>query len=254
MSQQRDSAYGTYSAYEAMGAFIRVKLSSTSNKVVAIAGANEVGIGITQAAAGANEQVTVKEWSAPGTFKVTLSGATARNALLYPTAAGKFDDAQAGASGDALGYGLETGSGTGAVIEMVPCVPSIEAGAAMVTPTQDTLTNSTGGTNSGTTILAATATQTQASITSALLGGTHGGTVALNKQRVVESSAGAAADAAGNLKKILLQMAAVKTDVASVVTNTNNNFSDVNGQLNKIKVDIAAIIAALKAAGLMKSA
>lgn len=115
MSQQNDNGIKTFRAGVAIGQFVRVKLVSG---VLQIAGAGEVGIGITQAEAfAANDPIAVKLWSAPGTFKMIASAAITSGAEVKPMASGKCDDSGTDLS---LGVALEAASANGDIIEVVP--------------------------------------------------------------------------------------------------------------------------------------
>jgi hypothetical protein len=102
-------------AYEAIALGIRVKLHTVANQV-AVSGADEATIGVSLAAAGAGEQVAIALLGGR-THKVCASGAVAVNTAIYPTAAGKVDDAGAGSGSAAIGYSLEAALATGDLIE-----------------------------------------------------------------------------------------------------------------------------------------
>lgn len=68
----------------------RIKISSGQADV---AGATDAAIGVARHAAAAGETVTVKLFSAPGTFVCRANAAITAGAQLYPTANGNVDDA-----------------------------------------------------------------------------------------------------------------------------------------------------------------
>ncbi|MBN9691313.1 MAG: DUF2190 family protein [Verrucomicrobia bacterium] len=67
----------------------RIKISSGQADIAAATDA-AIGVAIHDAASGG--VVTVKLWSAPGTFICRASAPIAAGAQLYPTAAGEVDD------------------------------------------------------------------------------------------------------------------------------------------------------------------
>jgi hypothetical protein len=69
----------------------RVKVSSAG--LADVAGATDLAVGVATTAAASGGTVTVKLWSAPGTFVCVASAGIAAGAQLYPTASGKVDDA-----------------------------------------------------------------------------------------------------------------------------------------------------------------
>ena len=91
---ENTTGYMAFTAGEALEAHRRVKISAAT---VVYADADAVGIGVTQHACANAGLVTVKLWSAPGTFMVEASAAIAAGAALLATADGKVDDGDAGA-------------------------------------------------------------------------------------------------------------------------------------------------------------
>ncbi len=102
-----------YKAFPAANAIVegqRVKIVAGEADV---AGATDPAIGVAQHAAAAGESVTVKLFSAAGTFVMRAGGPITAGAQLYPVASGNVDDAgttalglvaleAAGASGDLI--------------------------------------------------------------------------------------------------------------------------------------------------------
>lgn len=141
MSQQYDYSFRTFNAgAAALQPYVRVKLGTTANTVV-VAGAGENCIGVTQKYAAALAPVTVKlVEGGEGTFKITASGPIAANAALYPTAAGKVDDA---GGGTPQFTAAEAATGDESIIECykrIPTAPSGVGAGGAVTPTQAALT------------------------------------------------------------------------------------------------------------------
>ena len=146
-------------------AYCRAKLDT--GKAV-LAGAGEDSIGIFCETVDADDYASVKLWSAPGTFRVLSAGAISAEAAVYGAAAGEIDDTVAG---EKLGTALEAASGSGEAIEILPSTAaSLMALQSLISDptvasamTQDTLTDSTGGTPA--TTLAAPTAQTQDTLT-----------------------------------------------------------------------------------------
>jgi len=107
----------TFSAEEAIGDNIRVKLGTASQQVL-IAGADEIEIGVTDGAAAINMPVKVR-FKTAGTVRCTASAAVTTNTSIYATAAGKVDDSGAGSGSSAIGVALEAALATGDVIECI---------------------------------------------------------------------------------------------------------------------------------------
>lgn len=130
MSQQTESQFISLRAASALEAWRRVKLDS--NGYAAYAGANEPAIGITQRKAAADEQVSVRLFNGPGTFKMVASAAIAQFATVFGTANGKIDDpAGAGDVGGGCGIALEAATADGDVIEVLPLPSSLGVKMAM---------------------------------------------------------------------------------------------------------------------------
>lgn len=105
----------SYVAAEAIGAHIRVKKSGILDTIV-IAGAGEASIGVTIANVASGDPVTVRLFNSFGSAFLKASAAIAKNALVYPTAAGKIDDAGTGAP---LGYAEDAATADNDVIEVL---------------------------------------------------------------------------------------------------------------------------------------
>jgi hypothetical protein len=106
----------TYVASEAIGINIRVKLTATAGEV-AIAGAGEDYIGVTEYPAAAGAPVPVRHKNSSGTCYFVAAGAFAYGAQVYGVAAGKVDDV---ASTNVLvGTALEAASGAGHRVEIL---------------------------------------------------------------------------------------------------------------------------------------
>jgi hypothetical protein len=115
MAQKYDSAYRPFTLAADTEAYVRVKLDGANANQVAIAGAGEVAIAVTDKAGKAGEVVNCKLIEGgEGTYKVTASGPIAANAALYGTASGRVDDA---GGGTPQFTSLGAASGAGSIIE-----------------------------------------------------------------------------------------------------------------------------------------
>lgn len=91
MAEQNDNGLKSFTASAAITQFARVKLESAGTIVTA--GLAEKEIGTAQRAAfAANDIITVKLTSAPGTHKMIAKEAIAVGARLYTEAGGKVQD------------------------------------------------------------------------------------------------------------------------------------------------------------------
>lgn len=107
----------------AMDEYVRVKIDSAGEAVVA--GAGERGFGIAQAAAlAAGDKVAVRPHADPGAQLITVSEAVAIGDRLRPGASGKY--AKATVTGPFDYVAIEAGSGDGSVIAAV-YAPSVFA-------------------------------------------------------------------------------------------------------------------------------
>lgn len=118
MTTSNNTGFQTFQATAvAIAANVRVKLDS--NGLISVAGATDAWIGVTIEAVAVSGYGTVKLRNAPGTLLVTASAAIARGARLYPTAAGKVDDAAG--TGNFTGLqAMTAATADGDVIEAVP--------------------------------------------------------------------------------------------------------------------------------------
>jgi hypothetical protein len=121
----------SYLTTEAVTAYVRVKKSSTG---VAIAGAGEVGIGVTLSNAANGDPVAVRLFNGYGTCFMKAGAAITANTLVYGIAAGKIDDAVASTNAGApLGYAETAATADGDIIEVLltgRVAPEVRAGAA----------------------------------------------------------------------------------------------------------------------------
>ncbi len=236
MASQREHPTGTYTAGEAVGAHIRVKLDGTSDRQVVIAGAGERGIGVTQQAADSGAEVEVREWSAGGTIKMTAGAAVStRNAALYAAAAGKVSTTVSAAL---LGWALDTASAAGSVIEALPDVRPLAATVAAID-------DNTGGTTGGTEQLADPCTAITQEIAEGTLGGTTGGTASMVIVRGTGYSGGPVADIQRNLQVLTAAVNNSAVEVTAALGLINNNFAVVARQINAMRT-------ALRSAGIMQ--
>lgn len=143
MSQYVEAAVRGFTASAAIGQHLRVYL--TASNTLALAGANDYGIGTMEdAATAANEQVGVRLNSAQGTRKCVANGAITVGDPVYLSAAGKV-----GASGSArYGIALEAATADGDIIEVL-----VDGNMGSVQHLRTRVT--TAGVNAGTTLLPA---------------------------------------------------------------------------------------------------
>jgi hypothetical protein len=117
-SQYNNEGFKAFTTAEAIGAHLRVKLSSGAITVEK-AGAGEAAIGVTEHAAGSGEVVTVRLTNCPGTVRIVANDTFAVAATLYGAAGGEVSDS---ASGTAYYYALEACTTALDVIECLPIV------------------------------------------------------------------------------------------------------------------------------------
>ena len=119
MSQYNDSHVGTFTAGAALGANIRVKLSS--GKVVAAGVADhDAYLGTTTHAVFADgDRVGVRFRNAPGTRKVVAATSFSAGAALYTAADGKVDDATPTGASKCF-IALEAAGAANVVVEALP--------------------------------------------------------------------------------------------------------------------------------------
>jgi hypothetical protein len=118
MTTSNNTGFQTFQATAvAIAAAVRVKLDA--NGLISVAGATDAWIGVTTDAIAVSGYGMVKLRNAPGTLLVTASNAIARGARLYPTAAGKVDDAAG--TGNFTGLqAMTAATADGDIIEAVP--------------------------------------------------------------------------------------------------------------------------------------
>ena len=119
MTTANHTGFRTFQATAvAISAFVRVQVDS--NGLISVAGATDNWIGWTQEPIPASGYGTVKLRNAAGTQLATASAAITRGARIYPTAAGKIDDAAG--TGVLTGFvALEAATADGDIIEVGPC-------------------------------------------------------------------------------------------------------------------------------------
>ena len=138
------------------GGVVRNTLVKLSSATVVTAGAGEDSIGVALDTVAVGGYVTVKLWSAPGTFCINAAGAVTSGAAVYAAASGYVDDTVAG---EKIGTALEAATAAGDDIEILPATaanlaavqslisdPAAMAaitGASMAAATQGTYTSST---------------------------------------------------------------------------------------------------------------
>lgn len=100
----------------------RVKLNSSGGVDLADA-TNGSGIGVLDQDATSGYPVTVKLFTAPGTFEVSVTGAVAAGAVLYPAANGALSPTSV-SSNTAAFRALEAATASGDIIEVIPSLPN----------------------------------------------------------------------------------------------------------------------------------
>jgi len=88
MASQNDMGFKPFQASGAISAYRIVALQSDGT--ITPAAADAKGIGVTQEDASDGSYCNVKLWSAPGTFKVTVSGTAVTPASTYGTIIGGY--------------------------------------------------------------------------------------------------------------------------------------------------------------------
>ncbi len=113
---QENVGVKTFTATEALEAYRRVKLTTSSGIAVEYADAGEEFIGITAHKAAITEQVSVTLRSASRSYKAVAAEDLAVGAVLYGANDGKVQDT---VSGTAQGVALEAATADGDVIEIL---------------------------------------------------------------------------------------------------------------------------------------
>lgn len=126
MSQMTESPK-SFTAAEAIGAYVRVKLNSSGQ--AAIAGVNEAGVGHTERACASGDVVAVRMHNHSGTRKMVAGGAIVLGAQVLNGASGRVDDATSG--GPVCGVALEAAANAGDIIEVAP-INQADQGSSLV--------------------------------------------------------------------------------------------------------------------------
>jgi hypothetical protein len=113
---QENVGVKTFTATEALEAYRRVKLTTSSGTAVEYADAGAEFIGITAHKVAIGEMVSVTLRSASRSYKAVASGVLAVGATLYGANDGKVSDS---VSGTAQGVALEAATADGNVIEIL---------------------------------------------------------------------------------------------------------------------------------------
>ena len=125
MSTVNESGYRTFQA-TAVAIAKNLRVAVDSDGKIAVSGAANDWIGMTIEDVLANGYTTVRLRSTPGTHFFTASAAITSGNRLYPTAAGKVDDA--GTTGGSIGFvAIESATTDGDIIECSP----IDTGSAL---------------------------------------------------------------------------------------------------------------------------
>ena len=116
MSTFTNSSSRTFVAAADIAIGIRVKLNANVNEV-AIAGATEDYVGVTETPVASGRAVSVRLKNSGGTAHFIAGGAFAYGASVYGIAAGKVDDIS---SGNVLvGTALKAASSDGSIVEVL---------------------------------------------------------------------------------------------------------------------------------------
>jgi hypothetical protein len=113
---QNHTGYLTLPAAAAIGEGKRVHLNASGQ--FALSAAADPSVGVATHACASGGPLTVKLWTAPGTFPVVANGAIAAGARLFPTANGNVDDA--GTTALNL-VAFEAATAQNDIIEALPC-------------------------------------------------------------------------------------------------------------------------------------
>ncbi len=100
----------------------RVKLNSSGGVDLADA-TNGSGIGVLDQDATTGYPVTVKLFTGSGTFEITVTGAVAAGAVLFPAANGQLSPTSVSANTSAF-RAIEAATTAGDIIEVIPCLPN----------------------------------------------------------------------------------------------------------------------------------
>lgn len=111
MTTQNSSGYLSLTTAAAIAEGQRIKIASG---LADVAAASDAAIGVATCAAASGATVTVKLFSASGTFLMRANGAITAGAQLYPTATGNVDDSGTTALNLAA---LEAATASGDLIE-----------------------------------------------------------------------------------------------------------------------------------------
>ena len=114
MTVQNDTGTKGFTSNEALEPYRRVKL--TAANVVGYADGGEASVGVTSTrAASSGDPVSVKLWTASGSFEIEANGVIAAIAEVYGADDGKV---QTAASGTGIGWANEAAT-DGAVVEII---------------------------------------------------------------------------------------------------------------------------------------
>lgn len=123
MGQHNTDGYKTFTAAAALGAFLRIIDNGSGS--MTLAGLNQKATAIVEFPSyAANEEVTGRLFTAPGTCKMVASGAITANTYVYAAASGKV----ASTGTIVEGFALQAASGDGSIIEVVPIPDGVVLG------------------------------------------------------------------------------------------------------------------------------
>lgn len=145
---------------------------------------------------------------------------------------------------------VESGATTTIEVAVLPPLPGLTAPVAAPAPTQDSLTDSTGGTP-GTT-LAAAAAPTSHTITDGSTGTPSTSAIA----EITQAGNAGSADIAPTknaIATLAAELVLVKADLATARGEQADLVASLAAQLAKVKVDLAALVTAQKTAGVLSA-
>lgn len=123
MGQHNTDGFKTFNAAAALGAHLRIIDNGSGS--MALAGLNQKATSVVEFPAfAANEEVTGRLFTAPGTCKMVASEAITANTYVYSAASGKI--AQTGTIVE--GLALQAASGDGSIIEVLPIPDGVVLG------------------------------------------------------------------------------------------------------------------------------
>lgn len=116
MTVQNEAGAIARIAGEALEPYRRVKVDGATAKSVVYADGGEASMGVTANRAANGDSVSVRLWTASGTFEIEALGAISQNAEVYGADDGKI---QTAASGTGIGWADEVAAQSGDIINIL---------------------------------------------------------------------------------------------------------------------------------------